>query len=448
MLSTTPRACVAACAAVFGAVALLVGPGASLALDVTGTSAVTNATTPSTSTQTPTTASAPRTAPKAHTTVRKASTHRASAPTSKRSAPAEATVQGTNPHGQGTVLAVSLGGNEAVVVGRSRGEQRPDGYHGHITTLALFGHDVIANDTGPGQTAKGPLAPLQEGLLDPICQGSSGNLCLDVLRADSATTNTGSTNHFRALGAQLGGAGGIQATAADSNGNIQQNGDCQTAHGDVTLLKLVAGGNPILDIGESASDSNACPSGTTVHNSENPLVAIGGQGIPFPGCGANSPGYLINLNPLLAIACNAGSQAGVGTVGNDSIVGTVLDTGSGSPGGVLTGAGTGAGATAPTSGNPGSQAVLGVRQTAPKQATAPTRHAARKAKRNAKRNGNGNNNAGAPNSANAQQPLSAAKASKLPYTGTDVLVVLLIACGLLGLGLTIRGGMEATRRSA
>lgn len=342
-------------------------------------------------------------------------------------------MQGPNPHGQGTVLAVSLGGNEAVVVGRSRGEQKSDGtYHGHTTTLALFGNDVIGNDTLPGQSAKSPFAPLQEQLLDQICKGSSGNLCIDLLRADSASTATGSTNHSRLLGLSLGGKSGINALVGDSNGNIQQNGDCQKAHGDVTLVKLVAGGNPILDIGESASDSNACPTGTTTHNSENPLIAIGGQGIPLPGCGANTPGNLIDLSPLLAIACNAGSQAGAGTVGNDALVATVLQNGT-SPTGVGTGAATGAGAVAPAQ---PAQNVLGVRQTAPKQAAKPSagRHAAKK-----------NNAAKAPAAAKTQRPLSAAKAKKLPYTGTDIVLVLLIAAGLLLVGLVIRG-MEAPSR--
>src|SRR5207248_5348482 len=144
-----------------GTALLLIGPGASVALD---TGSLTGATQASPGAATSTQTAAPRRA-----------VHHAR--TTKRSAPAEATVQGTNPHGQGTVLAVSLGGNEAVVVGRSRGEQRSDGYHGHTTTLGLFGHDVIGNDTGPCQTAKGPLAPLPEGLLDPIASGSGGNIC-------------------------------------------------------------------------------------------------------------------------------------------------------------------------------------------------------------------------------------------------------------------------------
>src|SRR4051794_30699646 len=145
-----------------------------------------------------------------------------------RSAPVSASVQGANPHGQGTAVSVSAGGNEAVVLGRSRGEQGSDGsYHGHTTTLGVLGNDVIANDTGPGQTAMGPLAPVQERVLDSVCKGSSGNVCVDVLRADSATTQSGSANHSRLLGVTLGGQNGVTASAADSNGNIQSNGDCQ-----------------------------------------------------------------------------------------------------------------------------------------------------------------------------------------------------------------------------
>src|SRR5918994_50703 len=103
---------------------------------------------------------------------------------------------GSNPHGQGSVAVGDLtpsstlplsgdpdGGDgedqEEVVVGRSRGEQNADGsYHGHITILALFGNEVIGVDTGPGETANGPLEPLQEQLLDEICMGSDGQLCL------------------------------------------------------------------------------------------------------------------------------------------------------------------------------------------------------------------------------------------------------------------------------
>jgi hypothetical protein len=357
--------------------------------------------------------------------------------TASTPAPVSATVQGTNPHGQGTVLSASVGGKEAVVVGRSRGERGSDGnYHGHTTTLGLFGNDVIANDTGPGQTAKGPLAPLQEQVLDQVCNGSGGNICVDVLRADSATTATGSTNHSRLLGVTVGGSKGVGATAGDSNGNIQSNGDCQQAHGDVTLLKLMLGGNPLLDIGESASDSNSCPSGTTVANSSNPLVAIGGQEVPLPGCGANSPGYLLDLSPLLAIACNAGAGTGAGGVVNDALAGTAV-SGPDGPLATLSGAGTGASAQAAPSGG-----VLGVKQSGGSGPAA-------SGKKAPSSKGSGDttedNAGGPPAEANAQRELTAKAGGKLPYTGTDVVLALFVASALLAAGLGLRQLTARTR---
>ena len=417
-------------AAAIGGVLLLAGPAASLALDL-GQAASSPPTTSATEqTEGPATSSATRTASTTLNKVAKSttpSTRAQSAPP-----PVSASVQGSNPHGMGTALSVSLGGNEAIVVGRSRGEQRSDGaYHGHTTTLGLFGNDVIANDTTAGQTAKGPLAPLQEQLLDQICKGSSGNLCLEVLRADSATTATGSANHSRVLGLTLGGQNGVVATAADSNGNIESNGACQKSHGDVTLLKLMLGGNPLLDIGQSASDSNACPGGTTVTNSSNPLVAVGGQPVGLPGCGANAPGNLIDLNPLVTIACNAGAAAGSGGIVNDALAGTVLPGASG-PAATISGAGTGASAT------PAQQGVLGERQTSPANTT----------NAGARKGGNGSSSdsadgregegANSPASALATRPLDENAADKLPYTGTNVVVALFVASCLLAAGLGLR----------
>jgi hypothetical protein len=335
----------------------------------------------------------------------------------------------------GTALAVSLGGKEAVVVGRSRGEQQSDGsYHGHTTTLGLFGNDVIANDTTAGQTAKGPLAPLQEQVLDQICKGSSGNLCVDLLRADSATTATGSTNHSRLVGLTLGGQNGAVATVADSNGNIQSDGGCQKSRGDVTLLKLMLGGNPLLDIGESASDSNACPSGTTVTNSSNPLVAIGGQPVGLPGCGANAPGNLIDLSPLVTIACNAGAASGSGGIVNDALAGTVLP-GANGPAGTLSGAGTGAAATAATT--PAQQGVLGERQTSP-ATTKKTGSGRGNGSSSDSADGGPGSGSKAPASALARRPLDTEAGGKLPYTGSNVVLALFVASCLLAAGLGIR----------
>ena len=410
-------------AAVISGMILLAGPGSSLALDVgQAATSLTSATQ-----QTVSSATSSSATPTASTTVRKPTTRAESAP-----APVSATVQGSNPHGMGTAVSISLGGNEAVVVNRSRGEQQSDGsYHGHTTTLGLFGNDVIANDTTAGQTAKGPLAPLQEQLLDQICKGSSGNLCVDLLRADSATTATGSTNHSRLVGLTLGGQNGAVATVADSNGNIQSDGGCQKSHGDVTLLKLMLGGNPLLDVGESASDSNACPSGTTVTNSSNPLVAIGGQPVGLPGCGANAPGNLIDASPLLTIACNAGAASGSGGIVNDALAGTVLAGASG-PAATISGAGTGAAATS------AQQGVLGERQTAPATTKKTASGNGRNGSTSNSPGGGEGNGSKAPASALADRPLGNEAGGRLPYTGSNVVLALFVASCLLAAGLGIR----------
>ncbi|HEV2769985.1 MAG TPA: hypothetical protein VGV40_07365, partial [Solirubrobacteraceae bacterium] len=96
-------------------------------------------------------------------------------------------LNGTNPHGQGGVALTDLNPDparpqgsdtagsdtgEEAVVGRSRGEQQADGtYRGRITILALFGQEVLGVETGPGETEAGPLDAVQQGVLDPLCQG-------------------------------------------------------------------------------------------------------------------------------------------------------------------------------------------------------------------------------------------------------------------------------------
>lgn len=350
-----------------------------------------------------------------------ASPARTTAPSARAAqSPADADVQGTNPHGQGTVLAVSVGQNEAIVVGRSRGEQKDGQYHGHVTTLALFGQDVIAGDTNPGQTSQSPFAPLQQGAVDPLCTASGGNLCADALRQDSATTTTGSQNHFRAANLVLGGPGGVTATAAESHGSIEEKNGCQIAHGDVTLANLAAGGTTLLNVGQSASDSQACPSGTTTHNTGGPLVTLAGRAIPLPGCGSNQPGTLVAIDPLLSVACNAGSAAGALTT-NSALTGTVLQNGT------LVAGGTGAAAqppAQPAATTPAAGKVLGNK----------VPHSTHKAAHR-KPNAATPAPAGPPRATREARALPAQATGKLPFTGYEVVLSIFIAAALLAGGL-------------
>jgi len=260
-------------------------------------------------------------------------------------------LHGTNPHGQGTAATIDLApsptrplsgdptgagdptsNREEIVLGRARGEQREDGrYHGHITILSLSGNEISGVDTNPGETRDGPLEPIQTGLLNPICTSSGGLICLELLRARSATTATSSENQFRAANVRLGGnaAGGaaVVATAAESNGNISSDGTCQTSHGDSTVMGLGiavanAGSAPAIQAATSSTDSRACrgqaPTQTNTSDVITPNIAI--PPILPAGCGSGGPGgtgtadTVGGIPVLLPIVCNAddtnGAQAG------------------------------------------------------------------------------------------------------------------------------------------
>lgn len=239
-------------------------------------------------------------------------------------------LHGTNPHGEGTVGVVDLtpedseplpydvdGGSEDVVVGRSRGEQNGDEYHGHITILSTFlTGELVGVDTAEGESAAGPLDPIQEGILDALCDGSGDQICLEVLRADSDTTEDGSTNSFAVANAEIGGPTGITATAAESNGNISDDGECQTAHGDSTVANASLGGALTADVLESESDSVACNDGTETVNQDSTVVNLNDNGLPVPaaGCADGTPNTNFDpLLPLLGAVCNADDTNGAQT---------------------------------------------------------------------------------------------------------------------------------------
>ncbi len=230
-------------------------------------------------------------------------------------------LNGTNPHGQGAVAATDLDPDparpqgsdpagsdtgEEAVVGRSRGEQQADGsFRGRITILALFGQEVLGVETGPGETEAGPLDAVQQGVLDPLCDGSGQQICLEVLAADSATTQNSSMNRFAVARAQLGGPEGIRVGAAESQGNINQDQTCQTSSGSSSVADANAGG-VTADAAQAESTSQACNDGRApTTQSDSRVINLGGTGVPLPaeGCGTGQE-VLIEL-VVLNIVCNA-----------------------------------------------------------------------------------------------------------------------------------------------
>jgi len=233
-------------------------------------------------------------------------------------------LHGQNPHGQGTPATVDLpastgrplsgnpagGGGEILVAGRSRGEQNPNGtFHGHITIAALFGNEVVGVDTQQGQTRVGPLDPIQQGLLTPICNGTQNQICLTVLRADSTTNANGSFNRFSVAEAQVGGPAGITANAAESNGNITQDPNCQSAHGDSSVTDASIG-TFTADALQASSSSTECKDGTRTVNNTSRVVNLGQAGVALPplitqACANGVPNSPVLIPVLLPAICNA-----------------------------------------------------------------------------------------------------------------------------------------------
>lgn len=242
-------------------------------------------------------------------------------------------LHGTNPHGQGTVAVTDIdptnerpvGGNtdgsdagpEEVVAGRARGEQQADGsYRGHITIAALLGREIAGVNTTNGQTQNGPLQPVQAGVLDPLCNGTAQQVCLSVLRADSTTTSTGSTNDFAVARAQLGGADGISTGAAESQGTINQDANCQTSTGTSRAANVSAGGSAVADAANSSSTSRSCRGQQPVVTNTSQVIALGGTGVPIPapGCADGTPDTVTGIPTLAPIVCNADTIAGAAGV--------------------------------------------------------------------------------------------------------------------------------------
>lgn len=241
-------------------------------------------------------------------------------------------LHGTSPHGQGTVAVVDTNPSttvpysddptgkpdgEDVVVGRSRGEQREDGsYRGHVTVAALFGNEILGVDTGPGETKPGPFDAVQTSFLDALCDGSGDQICLRAVTADSSTSNSGSTNSFGVARATIGGANGIDAGVAESNGNISSDGACQTSSGDSQVADVKAGGSAVASVAKSSSQSKACRGQAPTQSNSSSVIALGGSGVPLPapGCANGTPDTVTGVPTVLPIVCNAddsnGAQAG------------------------------------------------------------------------------------------------------------------------------------------
>jgi hypothetical protein len=237
-------------------------------------------------------------------------------------------LHGSSPHGQGTNAVVDLTpgasnpysgdpaqSGEDVVVGDSTGTQDASGSHGSTTLAYLFGQPILQVTSNPGESNTGPFQPVQDAL-DQVCEASGDQVCLTLLAQHSSSTSNSSTNGHEVLGVHLGGQNGINADVLTSNGNISDDGSCQTAHGDSNVATASIGGTPIVDALQGSSDSTACSSGAQSVSQDSTVLKLLGFGLPIPAAGCDDGTANSNftpLSPLLAAVCNAddtnGSQA-------------------------------------------------------------------------------------------------------------------------------------------
>lgn len=246
-------------------------------------------------------------------------------------------LHGANAHGQGNVAIVDIdpsrerpldrstdgsASREEAIVGRARGEKDANGtMHGHITTAALFGRELLGVDTAPGESKSGPLQGLQTQVLDQICTGTGGppptgqGLCLSVLTSNSATTATGSTNDFAVARAAV---LGLSAEAATAQGTITDDAKtgCETSQGVSKTANVQTSSGTIAKVANSSSRSKSCPGAAPEVINTSQVIDLGGTGVALPaaGCENGTPDTDAGLPGLLPIVCNAEDIAGAAAV--------------------------------------------------------------------------------------------------------------------------------------
>jgi hypothetical protein len=228
-------------------------------------------------------------------------------------------ISGTNPHAQGEVLGldvniIDLPGDEALVIGQSRGDQDNDGdYHGSVVPVAVLGFEIALVTTEEGETAESPLAPLND-VLDDICTGTT--VCLQALDFESSTTNTGSNNRFAAANADVA-EGLVSANLLESEGNINEGGGCQTADSSANTDLGVGGDTITVDALQSSSHSQACNDGSEEASGDSQVLDLGPLDeldvLELLGCSSTNVDDTFDVAGLVSGVCNGDDTNGTQT---------------------------------------------------------------------------------------------------------------------------------------
>ena len=220
------------------------------------------------------------------------------APSSDDDQPGHETEDPASPdHGAAETVDANLGGEDVADVGHNDATvEDDDSTSADSTLLALGGEEVFgahADSDGENESHFGdPLAPL--------CEGSEGQVCLQVLYADAYATDEGGSSHSQSqsgvLGVCLGGTssdpkaecdGPVAAGVAESDGEASRNQSSgrTTASSESDVAEVCLEPDPITgacSLGASAlhsegdSDSGDSP-GTASRDSYLLAVEAGGE---------------------------------------------------------------------------------------------------------------------------------------------------------------------------
>ena len=238
----------------------------------------------------------------------------AAAPT-PLAATTEPPIDGTEPHGQGTVLGADIElitpGEQDVTIGQTRGSQDANGdYHGRIVIVSALGLEIPATvETDEGETEDTPTQGLNDLLAD-ICAGSGNNVCLSVLDYESTTTNKSSQNSFSAATANIGN-GLITTGLLTSEGNISQGGGCQTANGGSSAANVGALGAINVAALQGTSESTACRNGSKSTDADSTVATLNGTGVlEVLGCDEDQVDDEFGIPLLVDGVCNGDDTDG------------------------------------------------------------------------------------------------------------------------------------------
>jgi len=209
-------------------------------------------------------------------------------------------------HGSSQGILAKLGTSEVAGQGSNDATiNDDDSTKADSTLLSLGGNEVLgthADSKGTQESHFDPLAPITT----PICDGSSGGACVDVLYADAYATDDGSKSHAQSrsgiASACIGGTSTVRGAPCDglvgtgvatSEGNADRNQKTgqTTANSSyktagVCVKKTLLGCSVGVDALEShgAADSGPTPqsTGTATRSSSLAGVALGGMTVVGP----------------------------------------------------------------------------------------------------------------------------------------------------------------------